>query len=166
MKLIAAADANWGIGKRGELLVKIPEDQLFFREETRDKAIILGHRTLHTFPAEKPLLGRDNIILSRNKNLRVPGAAVVHSVQEARDLVSDLPDDAVYVVGGQSIYQQFLPFCTQADITRIDFAYDADAYLHDFDADPAWEKVEQSEEKTYFDVTYRYVRYVRKKLDR
>ena len=162
MILIAAADKNWGIGRNGQLLVKIPEDQKFFREETLGKAIIVGRRTLETFPNGLALDGRDNIIFSRDRNLRVKDAAVVHSVQEARDLVSDLPDADVYVAGGESVYREFLPYCTQADITRIDYRYDADAFLPDLDADPAWVKVQESEEKTYFDVTYRYVRYVRR----
>lgn len=162
MILIAAADKNWGIGRNGQLLVKIPEDQKFFREETLGKAIIVGRRTLETFPNGLALDGRDNIILSRDRNLRVKDAAVVHSVQEARDLVSDLPESDVYVAGGADIYREFLPYCTQADITRIDYCYDADAFMPDLDADPEWEVARVSEEKTYFDVTYRYVHYVRR----
>lgn len=166
MILIAAADKNWGIGREGRLLVKIPEDQKFFRQETLGKAIIVGRRTLETFPNGLALDGRDNIILSRDPSLRVKDAAVVHSVEEARALVSDLPDTDVYVAGGASVYREFLPYCTQADITRIDYSYDADAFMPDLDADPEWEKAWESEEKTYFDVTYRYVHYVRKEAAR
>lgn len=164
MILIAAADKNWGIGRDGELLVKIPEDQKFFRDETKGKVIILGHRTLLTFPNGLALKGRDNIILSHDRQLRVKDAAVVHSVDEARSLVSDLPDTDVYVVGGASIYRQFLPYCTAADITRVDYSYDADAFMPDLDADPEWEKVRESEERTYFDVTFHYVRYERRRV--
>ena len=82
MNVIAAVDSKWGIGNKRQLLVQIPADQKLFRQETTGKVIILGHRTLETFPQGMPLAGRTNIILSRDPDFKVKGADVVHSIEE------------------------------------------------------------------------------------
>ncbi|MBO7631909.1 MAG: dihydrofolate reductase, partial [Lachnospiraceae bacterium] len=68
----------------------------------------------------------------------------------------------VYVIGGASIYRQFLPYCDTAYVTKIDYLYDADTFFPDLDADPEWECTEESEEQTYYDIIYRFTKYVRK----
>ena len=82
MNAIVAVDNRWAIGNKGGLLVRIPMDQKFFREVTIGKVVVLGRKTLSTFPNGLPLPGRTNIILSRNQNLQVKGATVVHSREE------------------------------------------------------------------------------------
>ena len=79
MKLIVAVDNNWGIGYRGELLCRISADLKNFREETLGKTVILGSKTLSTFPGGRPLKNRRNIILSRNKELSIENAELAHS---------------------------------------------------------------------------------------
>lgn len=83
MNAIVAVDENWGIGKDGSLLFIIPKDLSRFKGLTKGRTILLGHETLRTFPNGKPLKNRRNVILSKNKNLRVPGAEVLHSLEEA-----------------------------------------------------------------------------------
>ena len=68
----------------------------------------------------------------------------------------------VYVIGGESIYRQLLPYCTKAYVTKIDHAYDADTYFPDLDADPEWEMTKISDEQTYFDLEYVFVIYERR----
>ena len=82
MNIIAAVDNNWAIGRRNELLVRIPNDQKHFREETMGKVIVLGRKTLETFPQGLPLHGRTNIILSKDAQYQVRNARVVHSLEE------------------------------------------------------------------------------------
>lgn len=104
MKLIAAIDKNWNIGKDGELLVHIPEDMKFFREKTMGKVVVMGRKTLESFPGGKPLKGRTNIVLTRDRNYmagqncRVTDtAAAVHGSQPsdtAAAAQSSQPDDA------------------------------------------------------------------------
>lgn len=161
MNLIAAADTNWGIGNNGKLLVSIPEDMKTFRRLTAGKTVILGRKTLATFPQGKPLKDRRNIILTTDPSFRAEGADIAHSVEEALALCEGEEPDSLFVIGGASIYRAFLPHCDTAYITRLDYAYAADAFMPDLDSDPAWEKVSESDEQTYFDLIYTFDKYRR-----
>ncbi|MBQ7556727.1 MAG: dihydrofolate reductase [Lachnospiraceae bacterium] len=161
MIAIAAVDSNWGIGYRGKLLATIPEDMKFFRRTTLEKTVILGRKTLETFPGKKPLPQRDNIILSRDRSFTVPGACVVHSVEEALSVTSDLDPGDVFVIGGESVYRAFLPHTDRAFITKIDHRFEADAFFPDLDADPGWKLSDPGEERTSFDLAYHFTEYVR-----
>lgn len=161
MKLIAAADKYWGIGKDNKLLVNIPADMRSFRDKTMGKVIVLGRKTLETFPKGAPLKGRVNIILTRDKDYQVPDAVIAHSLEEIKALLAKYNSDDVFVVGGESVYKELLPECDTAYITRIDAAYEADAHMPDLDKDEKWAVSEESEEQTYFDLIYTFVTYDR-----
>ena len=161
MNLIAAVDQNWAIGNRGRLLVQIPADQKYFREMTKGKVIVLGRKTLSTFPNEIPLAQRKNIILSKEKDFSVRGGIVVSSIEEAKEKLKFYKKEDIFIVGGASIYQQFLPYCEMAYITKIDYQYQADCYLKNLDNDREWELVAKSEEQTYFDLEYYFYQYKR-----
>lgn len=165
MICIAAVDSNWAIGKNNKLLVSIPADMRFFRETTSGKVVIMGRATLESFPGGKPLKNRVNIVVTRDPNYYVPDAIIVHSVKEAAEAASAYDPENVYVIGGASIYRQFLPLCDTAFITRIDFAYDADTYFPNLDENPDWELSEESEEQTYYDLTYRFTTYRRNRTE-
>lgn len=162
MNLIAAVDKNWGIGNRNELLVRIPEDQKWFRETTAGKAVIMGRKTLESLPGKRPLKGRLNVVITGNANYRAEGAEVAHSIEEALEAVSGYDTGDVYVIGGESVYRQFIPFCDTAHITKIDYAYQADAHFPNLDAMEEWRVTGTSGERTYFDIIYEYVKYERK----
>ena len=162
MNLIVNVDSNWAIGYRGKLLVSIPEDMKFFRSETTGKVVVLGRKTLDTFPGGQPLKNRTNIILTRNPNYQVKGAIICHSVEEVLEELKKYPAEDVYCIGGDSIYKQMLPYCDTAHVTKIDFSYEADAYFPNLDEDPDWEITAESEEQTYFDLEYAFVKYERK----
>lgn len=161
MIAIAAVDSNWGIGYRGKLLTSIPEDMKRFRRLTLEKTVILGRKTLDTFPGKKPLPQRDNIILSHDQALIVPGACVVHSVEEALSVTGDLNPEDVIVIGGESIYRAFLPYTDKAYITKIDHCFEADAHFPDLDSESGWKLSEESEEQTSFDLEYHFLTYKR-----
>lgn len=163
MNLIAAVDNNWAIGLKGELLVSIPADQKRFRNETINKVVILGRKTMDTFPGGRPLKNRRNIILSRNPKYEVKDAEVVHDVQELMELIKDVDSEEVYVIGGESVYRELLPYCDRAYITKINYTYQSDAYFPNLDKDEEWELVNESDEETYYDLDYTYRLYERKK---
>ena len=163
MNVIAAVDRKWGIGNKRQLLVQIPADQKLFRQETTGKVIILGHRTLETFPQGMPLAGRTNIILSRDPDFEVKGADVVHSIEELMEELKAYDSRDVYVVGGESIYQQLLPYCDTAHLTMIDHTYEADAHFPNLETDEEWVQTGESDEQTYFDLAYTFVKYERRK---
>lgn len=161
MNIIAAVDRNWAIGRKGKLLVTIPNDHKHFREETLGKVVVLGRRTLETFPQGMPLSGRDNIILSRNPSFRVKGAKVVHSLEDLKKALEPYPSQDIYCIGGESIYRQLLPWCDTAHITMIDQRYEADAYFPNLDQEPGWKVTAESDEQTYFDIAYTFLKYER-----
>lgn len=161
MNVIVAVDKNWGIGYRNKLLVSIPEDMKFFRNETEGRVVVMGRKTLESFPGGLPLKNRTNIVLTKNRNYRVKGAVVLHSPEEVLEEIRNYPSEDVYIIGGDSIYRQFLPYCDVAHVTRIDHAYEADAWFPDISRMPEWVLTGESEEKTCFDLEYRFCRYER-----
>ena len=161
MNLIAAADKNWAIGYQGKLLVSIPADLKMFRETTTGKVVVLGRKTLATFPGGLPLKNRTNIILSRNPEFQVKDALVVRSEEELMSELTAFPEEDVYVIGGESIYRLLLPYCDTAIITRIDYGYSADAYLPDLSKLPGWRMTAESEEITCFDIEYTFQKWER-----
>ena len=163
MKIILAADKNWGIGKDNKLLVSIPADMKMFRHETTCKVCVMGRETLESFPGGLPLKNRINIVLTRNENYKVKDAIIVHSIEELMEELKKYPAEDVYCIGGDTIYKQLLPYCDAAQVTKIDFAYIADSYFPNLDEDPQWHVAAESEEQTYFDLEYKFVRYERNK---
>ncbi len=163
MNLIVAVDQNWAIGNKNQLLVRIPNDMKQFREMTTGKVVVLGRKTLETFPQGQPLKNRTNIILSTNKNYEVKDATVVHSVEELLEELKKYNSEDVYIIGGDSVYKQLLPYCDVAHVTQIDHAYEADSYFPNLEEDPEWEVTADSDEQVYFDLTYHFVKYERKK---
>lgn len=161
MNIIAAVDKNWAIGNKRDLLVRIPADHKFFRQETTGKVVVYGRKTLETFPQGQPLKERANIILSTNRDYRVKGATVIHSVDALLIELTKYPSEDVYIIGGESVYRQLLSYCDVAHITKIDRAYAADAYFPDLDKMREWQITADSEEQCYFDITYEFLRYER-----
>ena len=162
MNLIVAVDENWAIGNREGLLVRIPNDHKMFQQETTGKVVILGRKTMETFPGKQPLKNRTNIILSSKPDYQVKGAHVVHSIAELLKECKQYEDRDIYVIGGESIYRQLLPYCDVAHVTKIDRIYEADAWCPNLDEDAEWEITADSDEQVYFDVTYHFVKYERK----
>ena len=161
MNIIVAADKNWGIGKDNKLLVSIPSDMKFFRQTTTGKVVVMGRKTLESFPNGQPLKNRVNIVLTSDKNYKVKDAIVVHDLDELHKELEQYNSEDVYVIGGESIYRQLLDECDVAHITKIDYAYDADAYFPNLDEKEEWQITEDSDEQTYFDLEYYFLKYER-----
>ena len=163
MNLIVAVDKKWGIGNKGKLLVSIPRDKKLFREETTGKVIIMGHNTLSALPGAQVLPERTNIVLSRDENFKVKGAIVLNSVDSCIKYLreNNIEDKDVFVIGGESIYKDFLPYCDVAHVTYIEYEYEADRYFVNLDIDKDWKLVLETEEETYFDIPYTFRLYKR-----
>lgn len=160
MNLIVAVDKNWAIGKNNRLMWSIPADMKFFRETTKGNVVIMGRKTLESFPQGQPLKNRVNIVITRNPGYKVKGAAVVHSVEEAVEEARKYEGE-IYVIGGESIYREMLSLCDTALVTKIDHAYDADTYFPNLDQDEEWRMTKISEEQTCFDLEYYFTVYER-----
>lgn len=167
MVLIAAVDKNWGIGNNGQLLVKIPLDQKMFRNDTLGKICIMGRRTFESLPDQRPLDGRVNVVLTHRESFAPKGVTVCRSVEEVLALVDEykakgFTDNDFFVIGGEEIYKTFLPYCTLAHITKIDYEYHADRHMPNLDKDPEWILAAEGDEESYFNLLYSFVLYVRK----
>lgn len=162
MNLIVAVDKNWAIGKDNKLLVSIPDDMKFFRETTSGHVVVMGRKTLESFPGGKPLKNRTNIVITRDKNYQAGDAIVVHSEEELKSELNKYNSDDIYVIGGESIYRMLLDDCDVAHVTYVDYAYDADTYFPNLDENPAWQLAEESEEQTYYDLEFYFRKYIKK----
>ncbi len=161
MRVIVNTDNNWGIGLKNKLLVRIPNDMKFFRSQTIGKVIVMGRNTLESFPQSQPLAGRTNIVLTTDPDYKVKDAVILHSMEELFEELKKYNDDDVYVVGGESIYRQLLPYCNKAYVTKVNHSYEADAYFPNLDELPEWRQTGESEEQTYFDSEYVFATYER-----
>jgi len=143
MIAIAAVDRNWAIGNKGQLLISLPEDQKgVFKKYTAGHTVVFGRKTLETFPGQRLLPNRVNVILSRNFDFEKEGAVILHSVDELEDFLS-LSADEVYLIGGASMYNSLIGLCDKAIITSIRAEYEADCYFPNLDEDPSWELTEE-----------------------
>ncbi len=162
MKLIVNADKNWGIGLHNELLVRIPNDMKFFRNHTVGHVVVCGRHTVESFPGQRPLPNRTTIVMSRNPKYEVKNGIIAHSVEEVLELVKEYDTDDVYVIGGEKVYRDLLPYCDTAYVTRVEMEYEADAHFPNLEEDEEWELVDTSEEETYYDIIYHYTTWKRK----
>ena len=161
MNMIVAADRSWAIGKENKMLVSIPADLKWFRTVTEGKVVVMGRKTLESLPGGQPLHSRTNIVLTANQNYKATGAVLVHTPEELLEELKKYREEDIYCIGGESLYRMLLPRTETAYVTRIDFAFEADRYFPDLDALPEWKLVHESEEQTYFNLEYRFLRYER-----
>lgn len=162
MNAIAAVDANWAIGNKNRLLTSIPADMKFFREKTMGHVVVMGRKTLESFPNGLPLKNRINIVLTANRSYKVKDAIIVHTKEELLEELKKYDSNELYVIGGGSIYEMLIPYCDTAYITKINHVYAADTYFPNLDQMDDWEMTEVSEEQTCFDLEYVFAKYERK----
>ena len=161
MKLIAAVDKNWAIGNENKLLESIPADMKFFKETTTGHVVIMGRKTLESFPGGRPLKNRTNIVLTTNPEYEKEGAIVVHNIDELKEEIKKYDTDELFVIGGGSVYEMLLPLCDTAHITKIDNEYPADTYFPNLDDDGNWSISYQSDMMEHEGTGYMFTTYVR-----
>lgn len=145
MNLIVAVDRNWAIGRKNELLFHIPEDMKFFRSKTLDRTVICGKNTLLSFPGSKPLPRRRHIVLTRQDFPDTDQMTVAHSLQEMFDRIADLPEEDVFVIGGETVYRQLYRSCKTLFVTHIqETAPDADSFFPNLKSEPDFVLREES----------------------
>ncbi|MCH5233835.1 MAG: dihydrofolate reductase [Muribaculaceae bacterium] len=142
--LIVAIGEDGAIGKNGDLIWKISDDLKRFKTLTMGHPVIMGRKTWDSLP-KKPLTGRRNIIVTRQKDFQAPGAEAVNSIEEALRITEN---EKPFVMGGAEIYNAFLPYVNILDLTKVDAKCEvADAFLQ-LELSSGWELIEESEKKT------------------
>lgn len=159
MNAIVAVDATWAIGCQGDLLFSLPTDMRRFRTLTMGGTVILGRKTLDSFPGGKPLPKRRNIVITRNPDLTVEGAEIASGPEEALALAQG--DENIWVIGGGSVYTALLSRCKRVYLTKVDQAAEnADTFFPNLDKLPNWKVEKRSEPVEENGLTYRFIDYV------
>ena len=151
MKAIVAVNKKWSIGKNGDLLYSLPGDMKFFRETTKNKTVVMGRKTLDSFPGGKPLKNRINIVISRNSDAR-EGVVWVKTPIDAMKSVSDFEN--AFLIGGASVYDQLIDYCDEAYVTVVDDLTEGDSFFPNLDERDNWFLSETSED--YFENGFKY----------
>lgn len=157
MQAIVAVSQSWGIGKGGDLLFRLPSDLRRFKAMTTGHTVIMGRKTLDSLPGGKGLPHRRNLVLSRQSDFAPDRAEVIHSVE---DILKTAEDDA-FVIGGQQVYEQLLPYCARVYVTKVLSDPEADAFFPDLDKLPGWKVASAGEMLTENDLSFQYVEYIR-----
>lgn len=164
MKIIVAVDLNWGIGCDGKLLQHIPEDMKFFKEKTIGNVVVMGRETFESLPGKNPLKDRVNIVLSRDRSFKDDRLIICNSINDTLKELQKYENSKVFIIGGETIYKQFLPYCDELYITKIQNEYKADRFFPNVDIMSNWELIKESEVKEYNNVRYVFSTYINNSL--
>lgn len=159
MKIIVRVSEDFGIGKDGDLLFPLPPDMKLFRETTLDKVIVMGRKTLDSFPGGRALKNRVNIVLTRDKGFSRENVTALHSVGDVLEYVKKYNTDDVFIIGGAEIYNLFEPLCDEAIVTKVKGKSDADRFFFNIDEKEEWTLYEKSPEMEYEKIKYTVCRY-------
>lgn len=159
LTMIAAAAKNDALGKDNDLIWHISEDLKRFKRLTSGHAIIMGRKTFESMP--KALPNRTNIVLTNKKDYQPEGAIVVHTIEDALNLVKD--DTQPFIIGGGEIYRLFMPYCDRIELTRVHHNFEADVFFPKIDLNQwkeiARESIDATKEQPYH---YSYITFEKK----
>jgi dihydrofolate reductase len=160
ISIIVAVSDDWGIGKDNELLWHISEDLKRFKSLTSGNAVIMGKKTWESLP-RKPLPNRKNIVLTDNPNETIDNAITAYSIEDS--LSKCTPGEEIFIIGGGSIYRQFMPIADRLFITHVHRKAPADIYFPEIDLN-VWDITEKEEYKPNEtnDIPYTYTIYERR----
>ncbi len=160
MKAILSADLNWGIGCGGKLLKRVPEDMKFFRNMTAGKVVVMGRETFESLPGMQPLKDRVNIVLSKKGHFDNEKIIVCSSIDDLADKLKGYHSDDIFVIGGGSVYNQLLTYCSEAYVTRFETFFRADRYFPNLDVMENWKLISESEQHIFEEMNFKYLKYV------
>ena len=157
---ILNCDKEYGIGKKNGLLFSLKEDMAFFRRTTLNHVVAMGENTLLSFPNQKPLKNRTNIVLSADETHNYEGVVNVHSFEEFLKIVAKYAqNEDVYIIGGASMYRQTLDYVDFVYLTKVDAIGGAEVFFVNIDADPRFEVISESEPIQDGDYKIKFVTY-------
>ena len=160
IKAIVHADREWGIGKDNDMMFSLPKDMKFFRETTLGHVVVMGGNTLRSFPNQKPLKNRVNIVLSRGQ-VR-DDCVIVRSYDELKAEMKRHENQDVYVIGGGAVYKELLPYCHEALVTKVDAIGGATVFFPNLDENENFVCVDDGESIDDNGYTIRFTRYQNK----
>lgn len=159
MKTIVNVDKNWAIGIGDSLLNHIPADMKFFKEKTTGNVVVMGKTTFLTFPGQKALPNRVNIVLTTDREWSAENVITCHSLDELFEQLERYDTNTVFVIGGSKVYEQLLPYCDTAYVTKVETEKEADRFFPNLDETEGWALVDNGEELDHNGVKYRFTKY-------
>ncbi|MBO4940238.1 MAG: dihydrofolate reductase [Clostridia bacterium] len=162
MRAIVHVDKEWGIGKNNDMMFSLPKDMKFFRETTMGHTVVMGGKTLRSFPGQKPLKNRVNIVLSRGQVC--DECIFVRDYDELKKELKSRKNEEIFIIGGGSVYQELLPYCDEALVTKVDAVGGAEIFFPDLDKNPDFECVYESEPMDDNGHTIRFTTYKNKNV--
>ncbi len=157
---IVHADREWGIGKGNDMMFSLPKDMKFFRQTTINHTVVMGGKTLRSFPNQKPLKNRVNIVLTRGQVC--DECVVARSYEELFSLLKERENEEIYIIGGGEIYERLLPYCNEALVTKVDAVGGAEVFFPNLDAHPDFICVDEGVPVEDNGYTVRFTRYQNK----
>jgi dihydrofolate reductase len=155
LSIVVAASTNNAIGKNNQLLWKLPNDMKFFKNTTWAMPVIMGRKTFESLG--KALVGRTNIVITRQKDFKAENVKVVANIEEAMLAAADVDAKEAFVIGGGEIYQQTLPLVSKVYLTRVHTVVEGDTFFPELPA-ADWELASQldftKDEKHAFDYCF------------
>lgn len=161
MKTIVNVDKNWGIGIGNNLLNHLSPDMKFFKEKTTGNVVVMGKSTFLSFPGQKALPNRVNIVLTTDQSWSAPDVIVCHSIEELFIQLERYDTNTVYVIGGESVYKQLLPYCNTAYVTKVETAKEADKFFPDLDKIDEWILSQDGELLEHNGVKFKFTTYIK-----
>lgn len=161
MNCIVVVDENWAIGKDNDLLVHLPGDLKYYREKTIGKVIVIGRKTLESFPGQKPLPKRTNLVLTGNPDYKNDACIVCCGEEALLEEMKKYDDDDIFISGGESIYNRYLDKCDNVYVTKIFKAFDADKHFKNIDEDENYKLTWTSEINEENQIRYQFCKYER-----
>lgn len=161
MNCIVVVDKNWAIGKDNDLLVHLPGDLKYYKEKTTGKVIVIGRKTLESFPGGRPLPNRTNLVLTSNPEYKNEYCTVCLGEEAMLKEIAKYPTEDIFISGGQTIYDLFLDRCDTVFVTKIDDEYPADRYFKNLDNDPSFKVTWESDIQEDKGTKYKFVKYQR-----
>jgi len=157
LHLIFARSSNGVIGKAGIMPWHLPEDLAHFKRSTLGCPVIMGRKTWDSLPTRfRPLPGRLNVVITRQRDWQAAGAKVAHSLPEAMALCGDAAD--VWIIGGAEIYAHALPLASTAVVTEIGANYEGDAFAPQFG--PEWKETQRERHVSSTGLEFSFVTYL------
>ena len=148
MQAILHCDENWGIGKKNDLMFRLPKDMKFFRKTTTSKVVVMGSNTLLSFPDSKPLKNRTNIVLwpgGPTEKAERDGFIMAQNLDELLKILANYPSQDIFVIGGAMMYRTLLPYCDKVLLTKVQANGNAEVFFPNLDEMPNWTMVQESQ---------------------
>lgn len=161
MNIIITVDNNWAYANQGKALVQIPEDAQLIMQETVGKVVIMDSVGRERFPGGQLMDNRINIVIGDKSCYNSSNVILCDTPKQALEVAKEYSSESVYILGGKNVYDFFLPECDTVHATKINYEYQADTKLENLDASSEWIVSQRSDEHTYFDLEYEFVKYVR-----